>query len=190
VVNYIYDLPKLGERLKLKPLGWITDNWQVSGITSLIAGSAFTPGYSLSDGADLTGSAVSPRIIVTGDPKLQKSQKTFTQVFNTSVWMRPPKTTWGTVPALNFGNAAGGLLRGPGVNNWDLAFSKRFPLKSEARYITFRGELFNAFNHTQFSGVNSTATFNAAGGQTNALFGSYSSSRAPRTIQFSLRLAF
>ena len=34
------------------------------------------------------------------------------------------------------------------------------------------------------------STFNAAGLQTNALFGSYSSSSPPRTIQFSLRLAF
>ena len=56
--------------------------------------------------------------------------------------------------------------------------------------MTFRGELFNAFNHTQFSGVNSGAIFNAAGAQTNALFGSYSSTRAARIVQFSLRLAF
>ena len=181
----------MGQRFNSKPLGWITDNWQVSGITSLIAGSAFTPGYSLSDGADLAGSAISPRIVVTGDPKLSKSEKTFSRAFKTDVWARPSKCVFGGGANQScWGNAAGGLLRGPGVNNWDLALSKRFPLKSEARNITFRGEFFNAFNHTQFAGLNSTATFSAAGVQTNALFGSYSSSRAPRTIQFSLRLAF
>jgi hypothetical protein len=191
VFNYIYDLPKLGKHFKSTALGLVTDNWQVSGITSMVAGSAFTPGYSLSDGADITGSAVGARIVVTGDPKLSKSEKSFTRAFKTDVWARPAKCVWGGgANQACWGNAAGGLLRGPGINNWDLAFSKRFPLWSETRTVTFRGEMFNAFNHTQFSGVNSTATFNAAGAQTNALFGSYSSSRSARIVQFSLRLAY
>ena len=182
VFNYIYDVPKLGKKMNSKALGIVTDNWQISGITSMISGSPFTPSFSTTDGADITGSAVGARIVVTGDPKLSKSQKTFYRVFDTSVWARPAKGT--------FGNAAGGLLRGPGINNWDVAISKRFPLGKETRNLTFRGELFNAFNHTQFSGVNSNASFNAAGVQTNALFGSYSGSRPPRNVQFSLRLAF
>jgi hypothetical protein len=182
VVNYIYDLPKLGARLNFKPAGWVLDNWQVSGITSFISGSAFTPGFNTTDGADLLGSAITGRIIVTGDPRLSKSEKTFTRTFDTSVFQRPAKGDWG--------NAAGGILRGPGVNNWDMAATKRFPLGSEQRNLTFRSEFFNAWNHTQFSGVNSTATFNPAGVQTNSLFGSYTSSRSPRTIQLSLKFNF
>ena len=182
VFNYIYDIPKLGQKMNSKVLGIVTDNWQLSGITSMISGSPFTPSFSTTDGADITGSAIGARIVVTGDPKLSKSDKSFYRVFDTSVWGRPAKGT--------FGNAAGGLLRGPGINNWDLAISKRFPLRSESRNLTFRSELFNAFNHTQFSGVNSAASFNPAGVQTNALFGSYSGSRSPRIVQFSLRLAF
>jgi hypothetical protein len=182
VFNYIYDVPKLGKKYNSKALGIVADNWQLSGITSMISGSPYTPGFSTTDGADITGSAVGARIVVTGDPNLSKSDKTFYRVFDTSVWGRPAKGT--------FGNAAGGLLRGPGINNWDLAISKRFPLGKESRNLTFRSELFNAFNHTQFSGVNSTASFNPAGVQTNALFGSYSGSRSPRIVQFSLRFAF
>jgi hypothetical protein len=182
VFNYIYDLPNLGKRMNSRALGWVTDNWTVSGITAMISGSPFTPGYSLTDGADLTGSALTPRIDVTGSPKLSKSEKTFERTFNTSVFARPAKGT--------FGNAARGLLRGPGVNNWDIAASKKFPIRAEHVALTFRGELFNAFNHTQFSGVNSNAQFNAQGVQTNALFGNYSSARDPRIIQFSLRLTF
>jgi hypothetical protein len=181
-VNYIYDVPNLGKRLNNKFLGIATDNWQVSGITTMISGSPFTPSFTATDGADITGSAVGARIVVTGDPKLSKSEKTFYRVFDTSVWARPAKGT--------FGNAAGGLLRGPGINNWDLAISKRFRLWNEASRLTFRSEFFNAFNHTQFSSVNSGAQFNAAGVQTNALFGSYSGSRQARIIQFSLRLQF
>ena len=37
VFNYMYDLPKLGTRLRSKPAGWVLDNWQVSGITSFIS---------------------------------------------------------------------------------------------------------------------------------------------------------
>ncbi len=33
-INYVYDVPKLGKKLNLRPLGWVTDNWTISGITS------------------------------------------------------------------------------------------------------------------------------------------------------------
>jgi hypothetical protein len=93
--NYIYDIPKLGKKLNSKALGVIADNWQWSGITSFISGSPFTPGYGTTDGADITGSSYGGRIVVTGDPTLPKSQKTFYQAFNTSVWARPVKCTFG-----------------------------------------------------------------------------------------------
>ena len=182
VFNYIYDIPKLGERLNSKPVGWVLDNWQVSGITSFISGSPFTPSFSTTDGADLTGSEISPRINVTGDPTLSKSEKTFDRTFDTSVFARPAKG--------DFGNAGTGILVGPGVNNWDLALSKRIPLGSEERNLTFRSEFFNAWNHTQFSSVDSSARFNASGDQVDALFGSYTGSRPPRIIQFSLKFVF
>ncbi|MFB3776665.1 MAG: carboxypeptidase regulatory-like domain-containing protein [Bryobacteraceae bacterium] len=185
VFNYIYDVPKLGERLNSKPLGWILDNWKLSGITSFIAGSPYTPSFTLTDGAAtdvITGSAIAGRIVVTGDPRLSKSEKTFYRTFDTSVFKRPAQRDWG--------NAGNGILRGPGVNNWDLALSKTIPFFSERFNLNFRGEFFNAWNHTQFSSVDSTARFNPAGQQINTLFGSYTATRTPRTIQFSLKLAF
>ena len=33
VANYIYDVPNLGEKFNVKPLGWVTDHWTISGIT-------------------------------------------------------------------------------------------------------------------------------------------------------------
>ena len=33
VINYIYDVPNLGQKFNLKPLGWVTDHWTISGIT-------------------------------------------------------------------------------------------------------------------------------------------------------------
>jgi hypothetical protein len=182
VINYMYDLPKLGERFGSKPLGWFVDNWQISGITSFITGSPFTPGFSTVDGQDITGSSEGARINVVSDPYLDKSERDFFRNFDTSVFRRP---------ALGeFGNAGLGLLRGPGINNWDISITKRVPLFSEGRYIQFRTEMFNAWNHTQFSGYSTTARFNASGQQTDPNFGAYTSAYAARTIQLSLRVAF
>ena len=43
--NYIYDVPGLGAKLGSRPVGWITDNWQVSGITTFSTGAPVTPGF-------------------------------------------------------------------------------------------------------------------------------------------------
>jgi len=182
VFNYTYDLPKLGSKLGSKPVGWLLDNWQVSGITSFISGAPFTPGFSTVDSTDITGSAEGARINVVGDASLPKSQRTFFRNFNTDAFARPGLR--------DFGNAGVNVLRGPGINNWDINVGKRVPLFSEARYIQFRTELFNAWNHTQYSGLFTTARFDATGKQVDSNFGAYSSARNPRIIQLSLKVVF
>jgi hypothetical protein len=182
VVNYFYDLPKVAQRMGVRPLRWVLDDWQISGITSFISGGPFTPSFSTTDGQDITGSTEGARITVVGDPKLDKSQKTFYRNFNTDVFRRTPQRS--------FGNCGLNILRGPGVNNWDIAISKRVPLGAEQRYIQFRTELFNAWNHTQFSGLDSSFRFNPQGVNQNANTGAYTSARPPRIIQLSLRIAF
>ena len=182
VANYMYEVPKLGAKLGLRPLSWILDNWHISGITSFLVGAPFTPGFSTTDGQDITGSAEGARIVVVADPRLDKGQRSFYRNFNTDAFARPPKGS--------FGNAGIGILRGPGVNNWDLAVAKRFPIRSEARYFQFRSEFFNAWNHTQFSGLDATARFDPAGRQVNPTFGAFNAARPPRIIQFAVRLVF
>ncbi len=182
VLNYTYDIPKVGTKTGFRPAKWVLDNWQVSGITSFTSGSPFTPSFGTVDGQDITGSTDGARITVIGNPRLDKSQKTFDRVFNTDVFVRTPQGS--------FGNAGVGMLYGPGMNNWDFAITKRFPLFSEGRYVQFRTELFNAWNHTQFDGVDSSAQFDVNGVQTDPKFGSYTSTLRPRNIQLSLRLVF
>ena len=46
-----------------------------------------------------------------------------------------------------------------------------FGLKKEKLKLQFRMDATNAFNHTQFSGVDATARFDAAGNQINQTFG-------------------
>jgi hypothetical protein len=182
VFNYIYDLPKIGSRTGFKPARWVLDDWQISGITSFITGSPFTPGFSTTDGQDITGSSEGARITVAGNPRLDKSERTYFRNFNTDVFRRTPKG--------GFGNAGVNFLYGPGINNWDIAISKRIPLRSEERFIQFRTELFNAWNHTQFSGLYTGARFDPAGKQVDQNFGAYSSARDPRLIQLSLKVFF
>jgi len=64
-------------------------------------------------------------------------------------------------------------LRNPGINNHDISIFKNFPLGGEgSRYLQLRFEFFNIFNHTQFSGINTTTNLavpsgtDASGNQT------------------------
>jgi hypothetical protein len=50
--------------------------------------------------------------------------------------------------------------------------------------------MYNAFNHTQFSDVDSTARFDVQGRQVNTRFGEVIGARNPRRMQASLRFTF
>jgi len=89
-----------------------------------------------------------------------------------------------------FGGGAKFLFRGPGTNNWDLSFVKSFPIREPMR-LQFRLEMYNTFNHAQFSGVNSTAPFDATGKLiTTTTFGQYTSTLPPRQMQLALKFNF
>ena len=112
---------------------------------------------------------------------LPKDQRDFYHNFRTDVFAVPVKGTWG--------NSARYILRGPGVNNWDLSAIKEFPIHEQIR-LQFRAEGYNAFNHAQFSAMDTTARFDANGKQTNAGLSSFTAARGPRIMQFALRLYF
>lgn len=184
VANYVYDTPKIANRISsFKPLGWVLDNWQLSGMTTLQSGGPFTPGFGLQSAEEWTGSAEGARVDIVGDPKLPSSERTFDRWFNTSAIRMPAKGTFGT--------AGVNVMRNPGINNWDLSITKRIPLGSEQRWMQFRTELFNAWNHTQYSSISTGTTFeNKTGDQKSPTFGRISGTRDPRIIQLSLKLYF
>ena len=182
-LNYIYALPRPGRALGSRVLAAITDSWTVSGVTVFVSGAPFTPGFTTAAVTDVTGSTEGARITVVGDPRLPKSEKTFARNFNTAAFAATPKGS--------FGNAGVNILRGPGINNWDLALSKSFPIGlGEKRPLRFRAESFNTFNHTQFSGLDTTARFDAQGNQINPTFGTFTSARSARVIAFSIRFQY
>ena len=88
------------------------------------------------------------------------------------------------------GNAPKDVFRLPGTANYDISFFKTIPLASEKRSLQLRWEMYNAFNHTQFNSVDTTARFDAAGNQVNTRFGEVIGARNPRRMQASLRFRF
>ncbi|MDA2929451.1 TonB-dependent receptor [Acidobacteria bacterium AH-259-O06] len=80
-----------------------------------------------------------------------------------------------------YGNAAKGLVAGPGFVNFDLAILKDFPLGvSEDSRVQFRAEFFNLFNNTNFNNPTTTVL--------SSRFGRIRSSGDARQIQFGLKV--
>ena len=69
-------------------------------------------------------------------------------------------------------------------------------MKSEKRVIVFRAEMYNIFNHTQFSGYNIGPSYdwnnrkNGALVQTNSSLGRYNAALNPRQMSMNLRFQF
>ena len=165
VVSYVYELPFARNSKGLAR--HLFQGWQISGINSFESGNPLTitiPG----DRAGVGSTSQRPDIIapITMDRTLRR-------------WFSPESFAQ---PALGtFGNAGRSIVRGPGINNWDVSFSKRTEL-SERLTLQFRAEFFNVLNHTQYSGVGTS--FGAA------TLGQVTSARDPRITQLGLRLQF
>jgi Carboxypeptidase regulatory-like domain/TonB-dependent Receptor Plug Domain len=180
-INYIYDLPNSPwENVVARR---VLNDWQLSGITSFQSGAPLGINIATTTNIDITGTpSITPRAYLTGNPNLPPGSRTFSQNFNTSVVQLPAVGT--------FGNAARNVIRGPGINNWDLALVKNVPIRERLR-LQLRWEAYNAFNHTQFSTINTSANFNpATGQQINAQFGAFTAARDPRQMQMAVRLSF
>jgi hypothetical protein len=185
VANFIYEIPKLGKRLNLRPLGWITDNWSVSGIwarqgpyfSSVPGCCNFSNTTNTNPAPEFTGSAQGARMIVLRNPTVPSDKITWNltdwtqnNTFDWQAFMIPYPCSWvpGATPQQGigkstacFGNAGGGaLFRIPlTLNNWDITLIRDIPLKGERFKLTFRAEAYNVFNHTQFNGLNTTIQY-------------------------------
>ena len=74
-------------------------------------------------------------------------------------------------------------VRGPGFSQWDFAVSKNFGLGAESRYLQFRGEFENLFNHMNTRNPDSTMS--------NRTFGMITGqSGSPRRVMVAVKLYF
>jgi Carboxypeptidase regulatory-like domain len=140
-------LPALGKALLA--------GWNVSFFTTFESGDSLTITNEVTSARDFEPD----RPNVSANPNLSGGEQTFTRYFNTGVFSAPPQDVKG--------NAGEGIVRGPGINNWDISLSKNFR-PAEKFNIEFRAEFFNAFNHTQWRYVDTrfndspTSTFGLA----------------------------
>jgi hypothetical protein len=74
------------------------------------------------------------------------------------------------------------------TDSFDLAILKSFSLGKDTRYLQFRSEIFNSFNHPNFDNPNATVTSSTFGKITSA--GVQDARASSRQIQFALRLVF
>jgi carboxypeptidase family protein/TonB-dependent receptor-like protein len=234
-VNYIWDVPffkKSSSRLVETFIG----GWQLSGTTSFATGKpkdlsvsysstsvnvtngqpcpvgsfAGTPNAttgltSCAPITDFTGGSVNALPFVSCDSANQGAtgaDPTGTPLYlNAACFTRPTKYgDLGNMPR-NFG-------RRPNIFNSDLAFFKNLSL-GEKRSIQLRWEIYNLFNHTNFSDLDGGLTFGlvqvnpnpgttcsltnvctAEYRQTNTRFGAPTSARSPRVQQASIRINF
>ena len=197
VINYTYDLPRVSRMMgDNKLVKGVFDNWQVSGVTAFASGTPSGIGYTTTTGADLTGGGDGQRLFLVGDPTaVDRKQATLANgLIGTIQWINPASVA--LPPKGNFGNLPKDVFRLPGTHNWDLSFFKNIPFFSERRFLQLRWEMYNVFNHTQFSGVNSTARFDdnptsaTYRQQINTNFGQVTAARPARVMQGSLRFSF
>ncbi len=180
--SYNYDLPNVGTRVGNLLAKALLDRWQFSGITLFQSGVPLGIGLATTDNADIPGGGDGARVVVLTNPILPKGDRTFSRYFRTDVFARPARGT--------FGNAPKDVIRGPGLNNWDLSLFKNIPLASERRLLQLRWETYNAFNHTQFTAVDTSARLAPDGLQTNTRFGALIAANPARQMQLSLRFVF
>lgn len=179
-VNWLWSIPNAN--FGLSPLKALLNGWQLSGIATFASGEPQGIGFTQVVAADITGTpSIAPRIVVTGNPNLPDSERSFSRNFRTEVFQLPERGA--------IGNAAKTLVRAPGVNNIDISVLKTCALKERVN-LQFRGEFYNALNHTQFSAFDTTARFDAAGNQVNSRFGEFTAARNPRIVQLALRVRF
>jgi hypothetical protein len=179
--SYVYTLPKVSNHWNVRPARLALDNWQLSGISTFESGVPESLNCQFTYPVNLFGGGDYSRCNITGPIHLSRSQRTFYRLYNTSV-IGPPTAT-------NPGNAAPGVVRGPGVEDFDISLFKNFRL-GEKSSIQFRVETFNTFNHPQFNMVDTNPQFDQSGNQVNGRLGQIISDYLPRQMQLALKIIF
>ncbi len=194
VVTYVVDVPVgPGHRV----FGWnnvvnreALGGWQVSGITTIQSGSPFTVYNSAQDFSGFNQFFDRPDVIGVGP--LTQNNRSPDAAFDTTFFSKTP-------PAGRVGTAGRDQYYGPGLANYDFSAAKNFPLGTERIRLQFRADLFNIFNHTNFSNPVSNES-SSSFGKITATVGSAVATAVgttagvvgggPRVVQFSMRLSF
>jgi hypothetical protein len=169
----VYDVP-IGKGKKLlpglnKPADLVLGGWQVNGIVLFQGGMPFSLAAT-----DIGGylNTYGQRASVVGNPYPSGFNKSASAWFDTAAFAQPAAGV--------FGNSGRGVLRYPGINNWNLSIFKNVPITERLNW-QLRAESFNSFNHTQLGGPDTSVN--------SGTFGVISGIGQPaRIVQFGTKL--
>jgi hypothetical protein len=189
-INWSYDIPGLGMKLRSKVLGAVVDHWTLSGIFTMQSGGPFNPGGPnvLGTSPDYTGTPdVGARVNVVGNPMANVPAGDY---FNPSAFAPPALGTTITTPVLGDLGGGSGVLSLPMVYNWDATMSKFIPLFGERRGIRLQCQAYNVFNHTEYNSVDTGLQWDVNGNQTRQASGTFNGTLPARVLAFSARIEF
>ena len=177
--DYVYQIPGLKASSNNAVGRALLNGWQISGITHYQSGRPI----SIFSNGDLKGiDAGSLFADLIGDPYAGQTKSRW---LNPAAFARPQDGRYGSLHRHT--------LRGPGYSNWDASLSKIIKIKEEAN-LKVGMDVFNLFNHPQVWGINTGFSGdNPGSGISNSsrgTFGTISSYRDPRILQFGFKLEF
>jgi hypothetical protein len=153
----------------------LTKDWQVSTVYQVQTGFPFTIsvfGDTANSGTVLGENPI--RANYTGQPIYGSGTHTAAQWFSRSAFATPA--------AFTFGDVGRNSVYGPGTQTLDLALARDFAITERAKF-QFRGEFFNALNHTNLGTPDRFVN--------TPQFGTITQSTTPgREVQLSARLSF
>jgi outer membrane receptor protein involved in Fe transport len=183
--NWVYDFPFYKSQQGI--VGHILGGWEFSGVASFWTGLPLTVTTTNTNDPTGQGCWVSPgpcygtiRPNQVSDPNVGGGGN-LAQWFNTAAFANVPVTA--TVPANGYTNGTErrGAVRGPGLQNFNLALFKNIKI-TERINTQFRLETLNALNHTNYDAVSTSL------GSTT--FGQITNVRANRIAQLGLKINF
>jgi hypothetical protein len=146
-------------------------HWKVSTVAQFQVGLP----YNISQADQLQIGSGGQFATLTGNPYLARGSRTVAKWFNTSAFAITPPNNLGTGPRAS--------LYGPGQNVWDISLMRDIPLRERTAF-TLRIDAHNAFNHPQFSGLNTSLS------ATNTAFGTVTGAQDSRSLLLVGRLRF
>jgi hypothetical protein len=206
VASMVYQLPvgrgkRYGGDMN-RAVDAVVGGWQITTITTFQRGFPFSILCNNASGLLLT---FTQRCNQIGDPYPSGFHKDIKHWFNNAISTDPNPSANGTCVAANlsgvafcqplagqFGNSGRDILRGPGINNWDLGIGKDFKFTERVAF-QFRVEAFNVFNHAQYGFDPFTSTGIGApvgDNPNNPGFGEIQAARPGRIIQFGGKIVF
>ena len=206
VTSLVYQLPlgrgkRFGSGIN-KGLDLALGGWQLTTITTFQRGFPFSI---LCNNNLLVLTTFTNRCNVIGNPYPSGFQKDVNHWFNNTISTDSNPAATASCVAANlsgvafcqplagqFGHSGRDILRGPGINNWDMGLGKDFKFTDRVAF-QFRTEAFNVFNHHQygFDPFTSTGIGAPVGDNPNDPgFGAVLAARPGRILQLGAKVIF